>query len=229
MAKLRSTPPNQNLVTPATRIPQKLPPLTLGSYFPPRFNVILEEEKYSSSEDEIQTIKAGSQEPAIRRLQFSDAETSTHPTTDAAPKRDNRSDTKIWHFVLMPNILLHDEGYYIFKFKSEEDKGKVINFGPYYFSNRPLILKPWVLDFEFDKEILSVVPIWVKFLGLPVRYWSIESLSEIASAVGRPMHTDLVTANVEKITYARILIEVDVSQPLTEVISIETPSGLWEQ
>ncbi|KAG5629694.1 hypothetical protein H5410_001411 [Solanum commersonii] len=89
----------------------------------------------------------------------------------------------------------------------------------------PLILKPWVLDFEFDKEILR----WVKFSGLPVGYWSIESLSEIASAVGRPMHTDLVTANVEKISYARILIEVDVSQPLTEVISIETPSGLWEQ
>ncbi|KAH0764714.1 hypothetical protein KY285_000585 [Solanum tuberosum] len=129
----------------------------------------------------------------------------------------------------MPKILLHDEGYYIFKFKSEEDKENVINFGPYYFSNRPLILKPWVLDFEFDKEILSVVPIWVKFLGLPVGYWSIESLSEITSAAGRPMHTDLVTANVEKISYARILIEVDVSQPLTEVISIETPSGLWEK
>ncbi|KAH0705741.1 hypothetical protein KY285_010276 [Solanum tuberosum] len=43
------------------------------------------------------------------------------------------------------------------------------------------------------------------------------------------MHIDLFTANVENISYARILIEVDVSQPLTEVISIETLSGLWEQ
>ncbi|KAG5572395.1 hypothetical protein H5410_062161 [Solanum commersonii] len=129
----------------------------------------------------------------------------------------------------MPKILLHGEGYYIFKFKSEEDKEKVINYGPYYFSNRPLILKPWVLDFEFDKEILSVVPIWVKFLGLPVGYWSIEALSKISSVVGRPMHTYLFTTNMENISYARILIEVDVLQPLTEVISIETPSGLWEE
>ncbi|KAK4737499.1 hypothetical protein R3W88_001196 [Solanum pinnatisectum] len=65
MAKLRSTPPNQNLVTPATGIPQKLPPLMLGSYFPSGFDAISEEEKESSSEDEIQTIKAGSKEPAI--------------------------------------------------------------------------------------------------------------------------------------------------------------------
>ncbi|KAH0674549.1 hypothetical protein KY284_025636 [Solanum tuberosum] len=74
----------------------------------------------------------------------------------------------------------------------------------------------------------SFVPM-PRFPGLPVGYWSIEALSKVASAVGRPLYTDQYTANVVKISYAKILIEVDVSQLLTEVIQIETTIGLWEQ
>ncbi|KAH0685695.1 hypothetical protein KY290_017216 [Solanum tuberosum] len=101
--------------------------------------------------------------------------------------------------------------------------------GPYYVNNQPLILYQWELDFELDKEELSIVPLWVKFPGLPVSYWSVEALSKVVSAVGRPIHTDMFTANAERISYARILIEVDVSQPLTEQIVIETPSRPWDQ
>lgn len=57
---------------------------------------------------------------------------------------------------------------------------------------------------------------------LPVGYWSIEGFSKVASAIGKPIRTDNYTANVDKISYARILIEVDVSQPLPDHIHIKT-------
>lgn len=64
-----------------------------------------------------------------------------------------------------------------------------------------------------------MIPIWVKFPGLAVGYWSAEALSKVASAVGRPLYMDSFTANAEKISYARVLVEVDVSQPLLDSVN----------
>lgn len=62
-----------------------------------------------------------------------------------------------------------------------------------------------------------------------VGYWSAKALSKVASAIGKPIHTDNYTANMDRISYARVLIEVDVSQPLPNSIQIETEAGPWEQ
>ncbi|KAH0670701.1 hypothetical protein KY290_026098 [Solanum tuberosum] len=77
--------------------------------------------------------------------------------------------------------------------------------------------------------MIRQIPICVKFPKLPVGYWSVEAFSKVASAVGNRLHTDNFTANAEKISYDRILIEVDVSQPFPDCIAIETPSGPWTQ
>lgn len=119
--------------------------------------------------------------------------------------------TKIWSFVTKPKVLVHDYGYFIFKFNSSEDKDLVSQARTYYYNNKPVILKPWELDFEFDQDMLSMIPIWVKFPGLPVGYWSTEDLSKVASAIGKPIRADSFITNADKISYARVLVEVDVS------------------
>lgn len=43
------------------------------------------------------------------------------------------------------------------------------------------------------------------------------------------MYTDNFTAHAEKNFYARVLIEVDVSQPLPMEVEIETPYGYLQQ
>ncbi|KAK4731955.1 hypothetical protein R3W88_024943 [Solanum pinnatisectum] len=48
-------------------------------------------------------------------------------------------------------------------------------------------------------------------------------------AIGIPLVTDGFTAKVEKISYARVLIEVDISKVLPDTIVVETPSGPWNQ
>ncbi|XP_060182423.1 uncharacterized protein LOC132612099 [Lycium barbarum] len=54
---------------------------------------------------------------------------------------------------------------------------------------------------------------------------STEALSKIASVVSRPLYTDRVTADMERIAYARVLVETNVSQPLIDSIDIVTLSG----
>lgn len=83
------------------------------------------------------------------------------------------------------------------------------------------------MNFEFNIDIFSHIPIWVKFPSLPVGYWSEKSLSKIASAIGVPLYTDGYTFTAEKISYARILIEVDISKNLPNDIMVEIPYGSW--
>lgn len=102
MAKLQSKTPIRSLVTPTTtEIPRRLSALMFGSYLFSGFRAIPEEEETRSIKEEIQlqSINKESKEPAMRRLQFSDAETSTQPTPNAAPIRDNRSAGKSLTFV----------------------------------------------------------------------------------------------------------------------------------
>lgn len=121
-------------------------------------------------------------------------------------------------------MLYHDDGYYVFKFQTMAAKEKVIQAGPYFYVNKPLILRNWELDFEFNADMFSQIPVWVKFPSLPVGYWSVKALSKVASAIGIHLYTGGFTANAENIAYARVLIKVDISKKLLDAIVIETPS-----
>nr|XP_016458609.1 PREDICTED: uncharacterized protein LOC107782255 [Nicotiana tabacum] len=73
-----------------------------------------------------------------------------------------------------------------------------------------------------SKETTNNIPVWVNFPELPIQYWMVENLGRIASSIGNPICTDKLTAQEARISYARMLIEMDVSQPLPETVLIET-------
>lgn len=85
------------------------------------------------------------------------------------------------------------------------------------------------MDFEFNADMFNQIPIWVKFPSQLVGYWSVRALSKVSSAIGMPLNTDGFTATAEKITYARVLIEQNISKNLPDAIIAETPSGPWNQ
>lgn len=65
----------------------------------------------------------------------------------------------VWNSVTTPQVYLHDEGYIIFRFNSEEDTNKIIQQGPYKFQNIPMILNQWEPDFQLSEEMTRIVPI----------------------------------------------------------------------
>lgn len=135
----------------------------------------------------------------------------------------------VWHFVDTPHIYLHDDGYFIFRFLDDEDKLKVLEYGPYTFNNRPMILKQWEPDFDISKETNRIVPTWVILPGLPIQYWTTENLGRITSYLGKPICTDKLTAQGDRISYARILVDIDISQPLPEYVLIEDEKGGYKE
>ncbi|XP_070021270.1 uncharacterized protein [Nicotiana sylvestris] len=108
----------------------------------------------------------------------------------------------VWDFADQPQILYHDEGYFVFRFQNMVDRDLVLHNGPYTYHNKPLILQCWSVDFKFDPS---------------------------CSAVGKPLYTDKFTAELEKISFARVLVEADISRPLPDSVNLQTSRGIINQ
>ncbi|XP_070007969.1 uncharacterized protein [Nicotiana sylvestris] len=90
---------------------------------------------------------------------------------------------------------------------------------------KPLILKSWTKDFDLYNEVLKTIPLWVSFPNLPLNSWGRLTLSRIARGLGTPLYADECTSNASRISYARVLIEMDISKKLPKCIKIQYPSG----
>lgn len=118
---------------------------------------------------------------------------------------------------------LHDSGWIVFQFEAMEDLVMVLLEGPYFINGKPLMLKRMPKFFSFGYEEMHVVPIWVRFINLPLILWKERYLSKIASYLGNPISTDQITARKGNFNYARVLIEVDISKELPKSIAVTLP------
>ncbi|KAI5682027.1 hypothetical protein M9H77_03255 [Catharanthus roseus] len=120
---------------------------------------------------------------------------------------------------------VHKSGWLVFRFEIFEDRDQILQGGPYLIYGRPLILKEMPPLFEFGPCTLSVIPIWVTLPGLPLDMWNAKLLGKICSEVGDPICTDAMTSRKERISYARVLVNVDLAKDLTTEVKLNLPNG----
>lgn len=130
-----------------------------------------------------------------------------------------------WQFSSKPEVILHDKGYFVIKFGSLADYNEVADTGPHMYFGKATVIKPWTPKFNFNDEMLRTVPLWVRFPDLPLHCWSKDSLSRLGSAIGSPLYADECTSKQLRVSFARLLVEVDVTKTLTKEIPIEFEEG----
>uniref|UniRef100_A0A803NQ60 DUF4283 domain-containing protein n=1 Tax=Cannabis sativa TaxID=3483 RepID=A0A803NQ60_CANSA len=113
-----------------------------------------------------------------------------------------------------------------FKDTEQEFRDQVMNGGYVFFSRRPVILKPWDPNINFKKEDVKCVPIRIQREDLELKYWGQRSLFKIVGQLGKPLMEDAVTKDRERLSYARVLIEVQMDQQLPSMIDFENEYGL---
>ena len=72
---------------------------------------------------------------------------------------------------------------------------------------------------------MSCVPVWVKFPNLPLKCWSPRCLAKIASKLSTPIQSDQLTCSMLRISYARVLVELNLLAELKSSIVINLPNG----
>lgn len=118
---------------------------------------------------------------------------------------------------------------YVVEFNYEGIRVEVLKAGPWSFDNHPLIVKPWSMDANLVREDMVEVPVWVRFSNLKLHLWLSSMLSKMANVVEKLLFTEKMTAERERLAYARLYIEVRVGMELLEIISMQDEEGkMWE-
>lgn len=118
-------------------------------------------------------------------------------------------------------------GMIVFRFKSAADCDWVLEHGPWWIdATRPLLLKAWTEGMAMDWTVFKEVPIWVRILDISPIYLSNHMLSLIGSAIGKPIMMDGYTASHDFVSYARILVEVNVEEARKKSVMLVHDNGM---
>ncbi|GJZ72885.1 cytokinin dehydrogenase 3-like protein [Tanacetum coccineum] len=114
---------------------------------------------------------------------------------------------------LVRSMFSSSTGLFSFQFSSIDGLDAMLENGPWFIRNNPLILKKWHPDENLLKEDVSTVPVWVKLHGVPVTAFSEDGLSAIATKLGTPLMLDSYTSDMcmqswGRSSYARVMIEL---------------------
>lgn len=133
---------------------------------------------------------------------------------------------KLWLRLGFVKLYVVKKGFYVFKFNTEIDRNKILASGPWHFKRNQIILEPWFEGKKLQKSGFSKLPIWVKIHDIPFSYWTTrDGLARVASGVGVPIQLDPVTAKLEPMPYAKVLVEAQANVPLPAEISITVLHG----
>ncbi|XP_074316134.1 uncharacterized protein LOC141652515 [Silene latifolia] len=124
---------------------------------------------------------------------------------------------RIWGYTEIEKIAFHSNGIFMVRFKTEAMKVRVLQAGPVFFDNMPIVVKEWTPESKLIREAVDMVPIWIRFYGLPLKFWG-NALKKIASLVGNPIRCDSNSQLKSFLGYARIMVEVKVGDELPDVV-----------
>ena len=83
----------------------------------------------------------------------------------------------------MDKVVMARKGIFLVRFLAMDTRDKVLN-GYYFFDNKPLIMKPWDVEMDLEKEELRYLPIWIQ-LKLNFKYWGERALFKIVKEIGQ--------------------------------------------
>ncbi|XP_062113165.1 uncharacterized protein LOC133824300 [Humulus lupulus] len=117
-----------------------------------------------------------------------------------------------------------NSGFTMVKFRDETTRDLVLELGVVHFDKMPVILRPWTTDIDSLKSIKSV-PVWIRLPDLGLQYWGTNCLSALVSTIGKPIMIDKITKDRSMIKFARILVDMEISESLPKYISYINERG----
>jgi hypothetical protein len=134
---------------------------------------------------------------------------------------------RLWRPTCSLEIHSRENGYFFFKFGSKDECDRVLNEGPWLFDGRLIILKPWSPNIGLERDILSTVPVWIRFPSLHLKLWSNTVISYMASLIGKPLYMDNATATGERLEFARCFVEISACSKLPKSVRLDLGNGEW--
>ncbi|KAG2321578.1 hypothetical protein Bca52824_014791 [Brassica carinata] len=105
-----------------------------------------------------------------------------------------------------PRIFVHDvgQGTFLFKVTSEKTRGLLLSRQAWMIAGCPMFIAPWSPEFSSEESQLTSAVVPVEFRGVPYLLFNRQSLSRIATAVGKPVSLAPETERKENFEVAKL-------------------------
>ncbi|GAV91955.1 DUF4283 domain-containing protein [Cephalotus follicularis] len=123
-------------------------------------------------------------------------------------------------------VISGDNGNYLFRFNSSTACDLVLSNGPWEVWGAYLALRRWEEGMTLCKNSFSSIPVWVKLSNVPLELWTRPGLSYIASALGVPLCMDAATSAGNRLSFARVCVEMKASSSFPNSFKVRRRSGI---
>ncbi|XP_062080350.1 uncharacterized protein LOC133785111 [Humulus lupulus] len=115
------------------------------------------------------------------------------------------------------------------KFNDDATRDHVLENDIIHFDRKPVIIRPWTTDLSVVRLVLSV-PLWIRLQDLGLQYWGSKCLSALVSTIGKPIMVDKYTRERSHIQFARVLVDMEVTDnPPKSIQYINEHGQIMEQ
>ncbi|XP_062100859.1 uncharacterized protein LOC133806786 [Humulus lupulus] len=125
---------------------------------------------------------------------------------------------RIWGNLGIDRIVRMNSGFTLVSFRDVATRDLVLETGVIHFDKKPVVLRPWTPDMDTVQMVKSV-SVWVRLNGLGLQYWGRKILSALVSTLGKPIMIDQVTRDRSMVKFARILVDMEISETPPKTIS----------
>uniref|UniRef100_A0A803P8U6 DUF4283 domain-containing protein n=1 Tax=Cannabis sativa TaxID=3483 RepID=A0A803P8U6_CANSA len=116
---------------------------------------------------------------------------------------------RIWGHLGVLQVSKLSMGLIMVKFNDEATRDQVVEAGVVQFDRKPVIVRPQC-GFECN-DTVRLVPLWIRLHDLGLQYWGTKSLSALVSTIGKPIMVDQHTKDRTRLQYARVLVEMEIT------------------
>lgn len=89
-----------------------------------------------------------------------------------------------------------------------------LNGGPWFVAGLLMAMEALELDFVLGVKTVWKIMVWLRLLGLPMKFWLSSTILAIAAKASRPVAANDSIDLLQKTRYARIRVEIDYMKPL---------------
>ncbi|XP_074300450.1 uncharacterized protein LOC141631715 [Silene latifolia] len=125
---------------------------------------------------------------------------------------------RVWIDYKISKVSFLPNGLFVVRFDTLEHQKLVLPRGMVLFDGKPVILRHWDPVVKISKVAVKVVPIWIKLVGLDLKFWGAKCLEKLAALVGKYVRIDNLTVYRTNLGFARVMVEVEIDQTFPDKI-----------
>ncbi|CAN1177318.1 hypothetical protein LINPERHAP2_LOCUS33037 [Linum perenne] len=103
---------------------------------------------------------------------------------------------------------------------------KPVSGGPWLILEHYLIVHKWDPNFRVSDKLPSKMVVWIRLPHLPIVFFHPRILSALGNLIGSTVKIDAPTLNTNRGKFARIAVEINMDEPLAQVIELD---GAWKK